>query len=52
MNVPSMHGRSEMEKISRRSLLLGAGAAAATFVVGGCDRRARQDGDELRRIRS
>jgi gluconate 2-dehydrogenase gamma chain len=35
-----------MEKMSRRSLLLGAGAAAATFVVGGCDRRARQDGDE------
>src|SRR3954451_18134033 len=33
-----------MEKMSRRSLLLGAGAAAATFVVGGCDREARQDG--------
>jgi gluconate 2-dehydrogenase gamma chain len=32
-----------MEKISRRSLLMGAGAAAATFVVGGCERQA---GDE------
>ena len=32
-----------MEKMSRRSLLAGAGAAAATFVVGGC---ARQGEDE------
>jgi gluconate 2-dehydrogenase gamma chain len=32
-----------MEKISRRSLLAGAGAAAATFVVGGCARQAEDD---------
>jgi gluconate 2-dehydrogenase gamma chain len=32
-----------MEGISRRSLLKGVGAAAATVVVGGCDGRARQD---------
>jgi gluconate 2-dehydrogenase gamma chain len=32
-----------MEKISRRSLLKGAGAAAATFVVGGCERQASDD---------
>jgi gluconate 2-dehydrogenase gamma chain len=32
-----------MEKISRRSLLTGAGAAAATFVVGGCARQAEDD---------
>jgi gluconate 2-dehydrogenase gamma chain len=35
-----------MEKISRRSLLVGAGAAAATLVVAGCERRGRRAGDE------
>lgn len=34
-----------MERISRRSLIKGAGAAAATIVASGCERRARQ-GDE------
>ena len=35
-----------MEGISRRSLLKGVGAAAATVVVGACDGRTRQHGDE------
>src|SRR5687768_18280792 len=35
-----------MEKISRRSLIKGAGAAAATVVAGGCERWARQAADE------
>jgi gluconate 2-dehydrogenase gamma chain len=39
-----MEGR--MERISRRSLLKGVGAAAATVVVGACDGRARQDANE------
>jgi gluconate 2-dehydrogenase gamma chain len=36
-----MEGR--METISRRSLLMGAGATAATFVVGGCARQAKDE---------
>ena len=32
-----------MEKISRRSLIIGAGATAATFVVGGCGRQAEDE---------
>ena len=32
-----------MEKISRRSLLMGAGATAATFVVGGCVRQVEDE---------
>lgn len=34
-----------MEKISRRSLMAAAGAAAATVVASGCDWRARQEAD-------
>ena len=36
-----------MEKISRRSLIKGAGAAAATVVASGCDWPARQGADGL-----
>ena len=35
-----------MEKISRRSLLKGVGATAATVVAGGCERLAREAADE------